>query len=118
VTAALPKPIYRYRGLFPVQFVEKLWSFRPTTPLFAKELALAEAALIAAETADDPAAAFWDRAKEIIEIDLSAAAPPGTVHAPFEGIVDDAPEILRPLLERWAYDVELSLCALRAPRPT
>lgn len=49
VRVTLPKPIDRYRGLFPVQFVEKLRSFRPMTSLTAKELALAEAALVAAE---------------------------------------------------------------------
>jgi hypothetical protein len=113
----LPEPIYRYRTLFPANFVVKLRSMHPRGAIFDKELRLVERAVADATGQPDPAAAFWRRARAILEEDLWENVS-NAASIPYPrwciGVTDRAPAIVSHLIGAWSYAIEDSLAALAA----
>jgi hypothetical protein len=88
-TVWLPAPVFRYRGLFPVNYLRKMRSRTAPSAAWRRELAHAERAWEACDPGDAPS--FW------------------RLMTPFfgEGLPDvaEAPAIVRPLFDRWEYSV-------------
>jgi hypothetical protein len=112
-----PEFIYRYRALCPLNYVIKLRSVVPRTELWARELALAEKSLAAAQAAADPVATFWELVRSDFEGRLWEGITPERASNPlrtFLGTTDRAPQVMAHLHDRWEYRLEDSLDALAA----
>lgn len=114
LTAKLPQPIYRYRALFPVNYLTKLRGKSPSSRLLDKERTLAEHALAVAASAADPVESFWRRTRTNLEVGMWEGEHPG-INLPVGcvGTTGDAPAAVRHLLGGWRYRFEDSLEALR-----
>jgi hypothetical protein len=110
---SLPEPIYRYRALFPVNYVTKLQAKNPSSRLLEKELRLAAPTLLEAAGDSDPVDSFWRRTRFNLENGMwegeaaGADLPPRCV-----GTTDESPAVMRHLVGAWRYRLEDSLEAL------
>jgi hypothetical protein len=117
----LSQPVYRYRAIFPNNYLAKLEEhcrFLTRSALARRELEYARDTRAQSKARDSSADAFWATMKKFFDEEIWHDNPPGV--AP--GIdhprrcIDfplDTPEIIKPLLGKWQYDVNSSLAALR-----
>jgi hypothetical protein len=114
------RPVYRYRALFPVNYVRKLDTHqilytRAAAAGPSRELACARQALVDAQAAPDPVRAFWEHMAQFFKKErFRGPAPSARDEIPRSGLrqLGDAPAVVRPLLGRWQYDLRWSLEAL------
>jgi glycosyltransferase involved in cell wall biosynthesis len=115
------RPVYRYRALFPVNYLRKittrleLFTAAPLVAETSRELAHAQQALREAAASSDRVAAFWAR----MRVYFDTRPPEGPTPSPRDEVprrmlreLRDAPGIIAPLLDRWEYDLPTSLAAL------
>jgi hypothetical protein len=98
----LSAPVFRFRALFPVNYLNKL-RLRATSggasDAWLRELAWAEQAWRESDPAREHPDAFWSRMRPFFTDCLPDLA--------------ETPAIIAPLLGRWEYSVALSLAGLR-----
>jgi hypothetical protein len=111
--AELPEPVHRYRALSPVGYVEKLRRVAPRTEAWARELALAEAALAEASGRPDRVGAFWERVRDGLSSDdwLDVVRGTPAPRGPFE-VTAGSPAAARHLRDRWRLSLDDSLAWL------
>jgi hypothetical protein len=127
----LVPPFYRYRGLFPRGYLEKmaarieLMKDEPEIRayLWRRESAYAESVWRELNPSTASPARFWDAMARYFDEVLWRDLPPGV--SPGRSIprrhlrrTDEAPQRMRHLLDRWEYPVDETLARLRAMRST
>jgi hypothetical protein len=108
-TVHLSAPVFRFRALFPVNYLRKLRlraKGGEASESWLRELAWAEKAWSESDPAREHPDAFWSRMKPLF-------AEPPSVCLPD---LDETPAIIQPLFGRWEYSFEISLAALPARR--
>jgi glycosyltransferase involved in cell wall biosynthesis len=120
---ALPRPVYRYRALYPANYLHKLEIRRemmkkgPLKELWDQELAAARDA--EAHSGHNPAE-FWERMTRYFDrqgkrVDQADLRPESARRSKTE---TSMPAVMTALAECWEYSLDVSLRALDAPTPT
>ncbi len=119
----LPRPIYRYRALFPEQYVAKLeqhCALYTRSTFLHRELEFARRVWAATNTDRSSPGEFWVAMREFFDDAMwqprASGAPPKDVPRRMIPFSDPPPGIMRPLAGKWRYDVDSSLDALRISR--
>ena len=117
----LTKPVYRYRAIFPKNYLAKLEEHCRTltrSPLAKKELEYARSVWAQTKVESSSPEAFWSAMRNFFDEAIWRDNPPGI--APDREIPRrciafplNSPEIMKPLFGKWQYDVKGSLAALR-----
>jgi hypothetical protein len=120
--AYLTRPIFRYRAIFPANYLVKLDTrthlFRRSTAAVA-ELRYARRVVDGFSAAGADARDFWAQMEPFFDAPATngnEAERPHASHVPLRStpFPDEGPQIVRPLLGGWRYDVGISLRALGA----
>ena len=116
----LRRPVYRYRALFPANYLAKLetrirLNLLPRT--IDRELAWARKVWAETDRERSTPAAFWTLMRTYFDDAMWKDHPRGDAPGDFLprrslGDADPGPAIMAPLLDKWEYDVEDSLNAL------
>jgi len=117
----LTKPVYRYRAIFPKNYLAKLEEhcrIFTRSPLAKRELEFARAIWAQSDVASTSPEVFWAGMKNFFDGGIWRDNPPGV--APDKEIPRrcmayplDPPEIVKPLFGKWQYDVNASLTAMQ-----
>ena len=112
--AWLSEPIYRYRVLFPSDYVRRLEAATDRSHLWVKELNYARDLHAQMDPERDDPAEFWRRMREYFDRVMFENLPPGVTIASSiprrcAGEITAAPAIMRPLFGKWTYPLKESL---------
>lgn len=113
----LSEPVYRYRVLFPSDYVRRLESMSDRSCLLNRELDFARDLHAQMDPARDDPSEFWRRMRAYFDHGMFDGLPPGVTVEPSiprrcAGELAGAPAIMRPLLGRWSYPLEESLARI------
>jgi hypothetical protein len=116
--AWISEPVYRYRVLFPTNYIRRLEETTNRSYLWNKELNYAKALYAQMNPAADDAAEFWRRMRDYFDRAMFEDLPEGVrvpSHIPRHcaGEISAAPAIARPLFGRWSYPLEESLARIQ-----
>jgi len=112
--AWLSEPIYRYRVLFPSDYVRRLEAATDRSHLWVKELNYARDLHARMDPARDDPAEFWRGMREYFDRVMFEHLPAGvaveaSIPRRCAGEISGAPAIMRPLFGKWTYPLKQSL---------
>lgn len=112
--AWLKQPVYRYRVLFPIDYVRRLEEATDSSHLWLKELRYAKSVLAQMDPSRDEPVEFWRRMREYFDRVMFEDLPRGvavesSIPRRCVGEIADAPAIMRPLFGAWRYPLDESL---------
>lgn len=113
----LIRPVYRYRGLFPQNYLEKLkrhldlWRAPDMHANLIPERAYALRAYQETFAPDAPTAPFWEKMREYFDVVVwqEGGGLPAYLPRQYFGEFDERPRLVEPLRNQWSYDVAASL---------
>lgn len=112
--AWLSEPVYRYRVLFPTDYIRRLETATTRSLLWKRELEFARATYARFDPAVDSPDDFWRQMRAFFDGAMFEDLPPGVVVPPSiprrcAGEIAGAPAIVKPLLGRWTYPLQEAL---------
>ena len=113
-SVALSEPVYRYRALFPTDYIRRLEQATDQPYLWVKELNHAREVYAHMDPAKDHPSKFWQQMRTYFDRIMFDNLPPGVVvpsSIPRQcaGELTTAPAIMLPLFGKWSYPLEESL---------
>lgn len=112
--AWLSEPVYRYRVLFPTDYIRRLETATTRSLLWKRELEFARATYVRFDPAADSPDDFWRQMRAYFDGAMFENLPPGVAVPPSiprrcAGEIAGAPAIVKPLFGRWTYPLQESL---------
>lgn len=113
----LIRPVYRYRGLFPQNYLEKLkrhldlWRAPDMHANLIPERAYALRAYQETFAPDAATAPFWKKIRKYFDVVAwqEGGGLPAYLPRQYLGEIDERPHLIDPLCNQWSYDVAASL---------
>jgi len=118
----LSEPVYRYRALFPENYLAKLKSLRSSTYLWDKEYRFAQSVEDETLHSRRKPEEFWNKMKSFFDGSIFEDLPPDIHVSPIIphrcfGELEKAPKIVGHLLNKWRYNLKDSIEALQIYYP-
>ena len=118
----LTEPVYRYRALFPENYLAKLKALRNRTYLWDKEYLFAQSVEDQTLHSRRKPEEFWNKMKSFFDGNIFEDLPPDIHFSPIIprrcfGELEKAPKIVGHLLNKWRYNLKDSLEALQIDYP-
>lgn len=101
----LPEPVYRYRVLFPTDYIRRLEAVTPSSRKWASELDFARKVYARFNPNVDASREFWRQMSEYFDGPILPSGFPRRC----AGEIAGAPAIAQPLFGKWSYPLEESL---------